>query len=100
MNKFMVLAVLTAAVVGCSPKVQDDGKTVRECVERVTYRTELHHQGCNSNGFWRAYGAPQVIEAYGIDKALWPHRCSGCSETNTIYDARWPKFETEWRAVK
>lgn len=101
MKKVLALAVLLAVFVGgCAQKCGDDGKTVRECVERVTYRTELRHPGCVSNGFWRAYGVPQVIEAYGIDKSMWPHKCSGCGETNVIYDARWPKFESEWRAVK
>jgi len=72
----------------------------RERVELVTWRTELPHQGCPSNGAWVASGQPRKIEAYGIDKGVWPHRCSGCGATNEVYDATWPKFEREWRAVE
>ena len=77
----------------------DDGKITEE-VELVTYRTRLYHAGCPSNGFMNAYGQPERITAYGIDKFIWPHRCDGCGFTNTIYDAQWPKFRREWRAVK
>lgn len=72
----------------------------RERVELVTYRTQNPHSACPSNGFWQVSGQPRKIEAYGIDKAVWPHKCSGCSATNEIYDATWPRFEREWRKVK
>ena len=77
----------------------EDGK-ISEEVEAVTYRTRLRHAGCVSNGFWNAYGRPARITAYGIDKYVWPHRCDGCGATNTVYDASWPQFRREWRAVK
>lgn len=80
---------------GCQKK---DGTSLRERVELVTWRTELKHEGCK--GFWRCSGAPRRVESYGIDKAIWPHTCSVCGSTNEIYDARWPKIEQEWRAVK
>lgn len=76
-----------------------DGKATEQ-VECVTFRTRLRHQGCVSNGFLNAYGQPERITAYGIDKSVWPHRCDGCGFTNTIYDANWPQFRREWRAVK
>jgi len=72
----------------------------RERVELVTWRTQLPHDGCPSNGCWQVSGQPRQIEAYGIDKAVWPHKCQGCGATNEIYDATWPKFEREWRAVR
>ena len=28
------------------------------------------------------------------------YQCQGCGATNEIYDATWPKFEREWRAVR
>lgn len=73
---------------------------VTEEVEAVTYRTRLRHAGCPSNGFLNAYGRPERITAYGIDKNVWPHKCDGCGYTNTIYDAQWPQFRREWRAVR
>lgn len=81
-----------------SAKPVDD--KVTEEVEAVTYRTRLRHAGCPSNGFLNAYGRPERITAYGIDKNVWPHKCDGCGYTNTIYDASWPQFRREWRAVK
>jgi len=72
----------------------------RERVELITWRTELPHVSCPSNGAWQVSGQPRQITAYGIDKAVWPHRCAGCGATNEIYDATWPKFEREWRSVK
>ena len=95
MKRFAFAVLLLA---GCSER--DTGNTVTEEVETVTYRTSLRHEGCPSNGFMVAYGTPEKITAYGIDKFIWPHRCDGCGFTNTIYDARWPKFRREWRAVK
>ncbi len=79
---------------------KDDADTVTEEVEMVTYRTSLRHEGCPSNGFMVAYGTPEKITAYGINRCIWPHRCDGCGFTNRIYDAHWPKFRQEWRAVK
>jgi len=73
---------------------------VTEEVEAVMYRTRLFHPGCVSNGCWCLNGQPRKITAYGIDKCVWPHRCDGCGQTNEIYDAQWPKFRREWRAVK
>lgn len=75
----------------------DDGKITEE-VEQVFFRTEKQHSGCPSNGFLRVCGQPRQIEAYGISKAVWPHKCSGCGMTNEIYDARWPQIKVEWRA--
>ena len=74
--------------------------TLTERVEQVVWRTELRHAGCPHGGFWRASGPPRKIEAYGIDKWIHLHVCSGCGATNEIYDARWPKFRQEWRAVR
>jgi len=74
--------------------------TIEEEVEAVMYRTRLRHEGCPSNGFLNAYGKPERITAYGIDKCVWPHKCDGCGFINTVYDAQWPKFRREWRAVK
>ena len=74
--------------------------TLTERVEQVVWRTELRHAGCSQGGFWRASGPPRKIEAYGIDKWIHLHVCSGCGATNEIYDARWPQFRQEWRAVK
>lgn len=74
--------------------------TFTERVECVTYRTQLRHAGCVSNGVWNCSGRPVKIEAYGIDKHMWPHRCSGCGATNMIYDARWPQIKNEWRVVE
>ena len=71
-----------------------------ERVELVTWRTQLPHEGCASNGCWCLNGQPRKITAYGIDKCVWPHRCDGCGATNEIYDAQWPRFRREWRAVK
>ena len=76
------------------------GETLTERVEQVVWRTELRHAGCPQGGFWRASGPPRKIEAYGIDKWVHLHVCSGCGATNEIYDARWPQFRQEWRAVK
>ena len=95
MKRFAFAVLLLA---GCSAR--DTGNTVTEEVEAVWFRTRLRHAGCPSNGFLNAYGQPTRITAYGIDKCVWPHRCDGCGFTNTIYDAQWPKFRREWRAVK
>lgn len=80
--------------------VDGERGTIEEEVEAVMYRTRLYHPGCVSNGFWCVSGQPRKITAYGIDKCVWPHRCDGCGATNEIYDAQWPKFRREWRAVK
>ncbi len=95
MKRFAAAVLLLA---GCS--ASDKGLTLTEEVEMVTYRTSLRHEGCPSNGFMVAYGTPEKITAYGINRYIWPHRCDGCGYTNTIYDARWPKFRREWRVVK
>lgn len=95
MKRFAFAALLLA---GCSAR--DTGNTVTEEVEAVMYRTRLRHAGCPSNGFLNAYGRPERITAYGIDKCVWPHKCDGCGYTNTIYDAQWPQFRREWRAVR
>lgn len=99
-GSILSITLLVVIVALAKRTVQPDSKTLRERVERVTWRTELRHEGCASKGCWRASGAPRMIEAYGIDKALWPHTCSGCGAVQEIYDARWPKIEQEWRAVK
>jgi hypothetical protein len=91
-------ALIILALSGCSER--DTGNTVTEEVEAVMYRTRLFHPGCASNGCWCVSGQPRKITAYGIDKYVWPHRCDGCGSTNEIYDAQWPKFRREWRAVK
>ncbi len=95
MKRFLFLAMLLA---GCSAR--DTGNTVTEEVEAVMYRTRLRHADCPSNGFLNAYGQPERITAYGIDKCVWPHKCDGCGFTNTVYDAQWPKFRREWRVVR
>lgn len=95
MKRIALLALLLA---GCSAR--DTSNTVTEEVEVVMYRTRLRHECCPSNGFLNAYGKPERITAYGINKYVWPHKCDGCGYTNTIYDAQWPKFRREWRAVK
>lgn len=77
-----------------------EGDEVTEEVRQVFFRTEKLHDGCLKGGFLRVCGQPERIEAYGINKAVWPHRCSGCGQTNMIYDARWPQIKAEWRAVK
>ena len=98
---FLAIVVFIFEVLSGSKRTaKDDADTVTEEVEMVTYRTRLRHEGCPSNGFMVAYGTPEKITAYGIDKCIWKHRCDGCGYTNTIYDARWPKFRQEWRAVK
>lgn len=99
----LVLVALVSVATIAAMALVGAGKTSsgqRERVELVTYRTQLPHDGCPSNGCWQVCGQPRQIEAYGIDKAVWPHKCQGCSATNEIYDATWPKFEREWRAVR
>ena len=93
MKRFAFAVLLLA---GCSER-----DTITEKVELVTYRTRLRHAGCPSkNGFMNVCGQPERITAYGIDKCVWPHKCDRCGYTNRIYDAQWPKFRREWRAVK
>ena len=99
MKKIMTAVFLSAILSGCSARRVAES-TVTEEVEAVMYRTRLHHPGCVSNGFWNSYGHSRKITAYGINKCVWPHRCDGCGATNEIYDARWPQFRREWRAVK
>lgn len=96
--RLCVSVLIIFSLSGCAKR--DDGNTVTEEVEAVMYRTRLRHEGCLSNGFLNAYGNPERITAYGINKYVWPHKCDGCGYTNTIYDAQWPKFRREWRAVK
>lgn len=103
MSKLLFIAgcaVAAACLSGCGADRSGDGTTVRERVQMVAYRTELRHAGCQSNGFMRVDGAPRMIESYAIDKFIWPHKCSGCGATNEIFDARWPKIEQRWEAVK
>lgn len=78
----------------------DNGVFITEQVERKTWRIEKRHDGCPSGGFWRACGSPERVDAYGIDKFIWPHKCSGCMKTNSFYDARYPQFSNEWVRVK
>ena len=96
--RLCVSVLIIFSLSGCAKR--DDGNTVTEEVEAVTYRTRLRHADCPSNGFLNAYGTPERITAYGINKYVWPHKCDGCGFTNTIYDAQWPKFRREWRVVK
>ncbi len=96
--RLCVSVLIIFSLFGCVKR--DDGNTVTEEVEAVMYRTRLLHECCPSNGFLNAYGQPERITAYGINKYVWPHKCDGCGYTNTIYDAQWPKFRREWRAVK
>lgn len=96
--RLCVSVLIIFSLFGCVKR--DDGNTVTEEVEAVMYRTRLRHECCPSNGFLNAYGQPERITAYGINKYVWPHKCDGCGYTNTIYDARWPQFRREWRAVK
>lgn len=98
---FLAIVVSIFAVLSGSKRTaKDDADTVTEEVEIVTHRTRLRHEGCVSNGFMNAYGNPEKITAYGINKYVWPHKCDGCGFTNTIYDAHWPQFRREWRVVK
>jgi hypothetical protein len=102
----LFLGVFAACLFFSSPDVnpirkQNADGTVTERVKQVIWRTEKPHDGCPSNGFLRAVpGQPERITAYGIDKFIWTHVCSGCGETNRIYDACWPKFRTEWEVSK
>ena len=105
----VVAVCVVAFVIACAAGVfwdymlcgkDDGGVFVTEQVERKTWRIEKRHDGCPVGGFWRAYGTPQKIEAYGIDKFTWPHKCSGCGETNSFYDVRYPKFSNEWVRVR
>lgn len=102
--KYMIPMAMTAAFLVAwycfKPAPRASDSKGRERVELVTWRTRNPHAGCPSNGCWVVSGAPRMIEAYGINKAMWPHRCDGCAATNEIYDARWPRIEQEWRPVK
>ena len=91
-----VIACVLGVFLGCREKKDSGGNLVTEQVERKTWRIEKRHDGCPSNGFWRACGTPQKVEAYGIDKLMWPHKCSGCDKTNSFYDVRYPQFSNEW----
>lgn len=102
---FAMIFLLAGAVIGAFLaravfEAQAAARPGRERVELVSWRTRLPHEGCPSGGCWEARGAPRMIEAYGINKPMWPHRCTGCAATNEIYDARWPKIEQEWRPVR
>jgi hypothetical protein len=102
-----LLAVVTLIVVAgfsitelkhSNPVTPAGHGTVTERVEQVFFRTEMPHRGCS--GKWRVCGKPGKIEAYGIDKFVWPHCCSACGQTNMIFNDRWPKIKAEWRVVK
>lgn len=97
-----ITASVLGVIWGCTRGKDDGGVFVTEQVERKIWRTEMRHEGCPNNGFWRwiAQGKAERIDAYGIDKFMWPHKCSGCGETNSFYDVRYPKFSNEWVRVK
>lgn len=95
----VVSTIAVQAIIRNGDKVNATA-TLTERVRPVHYRTSFQHDGCASNGFLECCGAPRQITAYGISKAMWPHRCTGCGATNNLYDARWPKIEMRWEAVK
>ena len=95
------ITVSVLGVIGGRTRGKDDGgNLVTEQVERKTWRIEKRHDGCPSNGFWRVCGNPERIDAFGIDKLMWPHKCSGCCKTNSFYDVRYPQFSNEWVRVR
>ena len=95
-----IAASVLGVILGCTRGKDDNGVFITEQVERKTWRIEMRHEGCPNNGFWRAYGNPERIDAYGIDKFMWTHKCSGCCKTNSFYDMRYPQFSNEWVRVK
>jgi hypothetical protein len=108
MKSEMLLALLAVVIIGvaghiaCSraASARTDASPVRERVELVTYRTRKAHDGCASNGYWQATGKLRKVEAYGIDKPVWAHKCDGCGEEREFWDEQWPKFEREWQVVR
>ena len=96
---FITLSAL-GVIWGCTRGRGDGGVFVTEQVERKTWRIEKRHDGCPSGGFWRVCGNPERIDAFGIDKLMWPHKCSGCCKTNSFYDVRYPQFSNEWVRVR
>lgn len=84
-------------------KVRGDGTTLSERVELVHTRTRLRHKECSGAGFWECCGRATKIEAggvFGSDVHLWPHKCSGCGQTNTLFNVRYPQIKSEWRVVR
>lgn len=94
MKKEMYIVAVTSFIAGAFSGLFADKDRViaiwpavdgyRERVELITWRTQNPHLGCASNGFWQVSGQPRQITAYGIDKAVWPHRCAGYGVTHAM----------------
>lgn len=100
----IVMAVMTGVTVwSAAMKARVSGETLTERVELVHTRTRLRHKECSGAGFWECCGRATKIEAggvFGSDVHLWPHKCSGCGQTNTLFNVRYPQIKSEWRAVR
>ena len=100
----LALAVVTGFVFGPRhiQRPSDDTDTITEQVEQITHRIQLRHVGCAEDGYWERCGAAERIEGDGVfkDVYLYPHKCSGCGATQTLYNVSYPQFRREWRVVK
>lgn len=101
----LVLAVITGFVFWpryIQRPSKDAADTITEQVEQIMYRVQLKHVGCVANGNWERCGEAQRVEGGDVFKnvCLYPHKCSGCGATQTMFNVSYPQFRREWRVVK
>lgn len=100
----LALAVVTGFVFGPRhiQRPSDDTGLVTDRVERVYTRTRMRHAGCTNGGYWTRCGVAQRVEGSDVFKnvLLYPHHCTGCGSTQSMFNVSYPQIKAEWEPVK